>query len=325
MDDPMAGNVERIASSMGRSTSWNQQIAIGSPIRLRTRGYATDDPWFSGYNLGKNRDGEGMDVIQELRSGASIQGQRYQALVITERHDLVPTLIWEDTVRNARHFHDRLIDGNPQGASYLYHSWLGVRDMSNPWPWVEYERAAARTWQCVASRINKSLTREGRGDRMHYLPAGLALTDLVQQAVSGWVEGVSTGNALTTMRRLFSDDVHLTPLGSYYMSLVTYSMLHRSSPIGAWSPADVSAAQARSLQEVAWNAVNSRAVWSPSEEPASCAEYLRNDFCARNADYLYISHSTPFCVSTFSAGDDRNPFAYNPSTDASYWAPRPPR
>lgn len=326
LNNPVADNVELLASSTGRRSNWNQQIVLGSPIRFRTRGWWNEDPAFNGYNLGTNRNGrESMDVIQELRSGATIGGERYQALVITERHDLVPTLIWEDTVRNTRHFHERLIEGNPQASSYLYHSWLGVRDMGNPWPWIEYERAAARTWQCVASRINTSLAREGRGDRVHYLPAGLALADLAQQALSGWVDGISTGNAYSTMRQLFTDDVHLTPLGSYYMSLVTYAMLHRNSPVGAWAPAEVTAAQARSLQSHAWNAMNAYAVQAPSESPASCAAYMRDDFCVRNSNYLGIPQATSTCLSTFASNGNNNPFAYDPSTDASYWAPPPAR
>lgn len=324
-NNPLADYVQNIATSMGRRTLWNQQIVLGSPIRIRTRGWQSDDPWFRGYQMGHNRSGDNMDVIGELRSRQSIQGEHYNALVLTERHDLVQSLIWEDTVRNARHFHERLIEGNAQASTYLYHSWQDVRDFQYPRPWIAYERNASRAWRCIASRINASLSLEGRGDRVHYMPAGAALAELVSDAVDGWVPGLSTGSASTTLRLLFSDDVHLTPLGVYFMSLVTYASIHRTPPTGAWAPPTVTQEQARSLQDHAWRSVSRFAAYAPTESPESCGDFMRNQFCAEYDNYVGRGQTYAACISAFSSGGTDNPFAFNPSWDASYWAPAPLR
>ena len=85
------------------------------------------------------------------------------------------SLIWNDTVRYLRHFHDRLIDGNPEATTYLYHSWISLDDKDDPARWIAYEREAYWAWQCVATRINQSLAAEGRTDRVLPLPAAASL------------------------------------------------------------------------------------------------------------------------------------------------------
>jgi hypothetical protein len=322
-DNPLANNVEAIAASLGRQTSWNQQIVLGSPIRYRTRGNDSNDNGFPGYRFGKNRDGEGMDVVNELRNPQTINGQRYQALILTERHDLVPTLQYEDTVINARHMHERLIEGNAQGTTYLSHSWLDIYDKNNPGAFVAYERAAAKVWQCTAARVNVSLANEGRRDRMQYMPSGLALAYLVERSTQGFVDGITRGSSVETVNMFFRDAVHMNDLGAYYMALVTYASIHRQSPAGAWAPAGVSATQARSLQDIAWTAVSS--YYNNPETPsmASCSQFMRDDFCARNANHRGVPGSADSCIGFFSAS--RNPFDFNAATDRNIWAPAPTR
>jgi hypothetical protein len=321
MDNPMPDDAAAIASSMGRASSWNQQNAIGSPLRVRTRGMAPEDVSFSGYRLGKNRDGSNMDVVSELRSPTTVAA-RYDTLVLTERHDIASALQYEDTVRYARHFHERLVEGNPRASSYLYHSWLDV-DKSNPAVWVAYERSAAPVWQCIASRINTSLAHEGRADRMHYLPAGLALTHLVERATQGHVDGVSGSSVSETMNRIFSDNVHLTRLGSYYMSLVTYASIFKSSPVGAWAPAELSGPAARSLQDLAWSSVSSYDANPANPSPDSCKALMRDSFCSAYYTFTRNPGPTGACVSHFSQPSSSNPFHFDPAVDRTYWFSAP--
>ncbi len=322
-DNPMPDDAASIASSMGRQSLWNQQNYIGSPLRLRTRGEWMDDPSFAGYRMGKNREGSNMNVVNELRSPQTISGQRYDALVMTERHDLALSLQYEDTVRYARHFHERLIEGNPAATSYLYHSWLGVRDKSNPAAWIAYERSAVPVWQCVASRINTSLALEGRSDRMHYMPSGLALVNLVERATQGYVDGVTGSSTMETMNRLFQDDVHLTRMGTYYMSLVNYASVFRTSPIGAWAPGELSAQAARSLQEMAWLTVSSYYANPASPSPSACQATMRDSFCQSYFSYTNNPNALGSCVSHFSQNSASNPFFFNSASDRSYWFAAP--
>ena len=320
-DDPLAEYVASIAQSLGTQAWWNEQIYIGSPIRVRTRGDASPQGnSFPGYGTGKNRDGLNMNVVSELRQPRTIGGQRYDTLIITERHDLVGTLIWEDTVRYTRHFHERLIEGNPLASTYLYHSWLDV-DKNSPSAWVAYERTVAPAWQCVASRINRSLQAEGRSDRLVYLPAGLALTDLVEQATQGVVAGITGGTVRQTMDRIFLDNVHLNPVGIYYMALVNYASVYRRSPVGAWAPAGVTSEQKNSLQALAWQAVSSH--FNNYREPdlAQCRQIMVNSVCP--AFWKFAKLDGKACSEPFSDQAQSNPFYFDASTDRGYWFPAP--
>jgi hypothetical protein len=324
MDDPLGDFMGSIAQSMNTPMSWNQQIVLGSPIRSRTRGDNLADETFSGYRTGKNRNGaSGLNIASELANPQTLGGQRYDTLLLTERHDLANVLMWEDTVRYTRHFHERLIAGNARANSYLYHSWLTVTNKNDPSAWINYERAAAPAWQCVAARVNQSLAGEGRGDRMAYLPAGLALANLVEQATRSGVTGISGGSVRETMDRLFADDVHMTRLGAYYMALVSYASVYRRSPVGAWAPADVDAQQARSLQDIAWQSVANYYNSSSTPSMPQCQAVMREQYCSAFADYRGGAGMLGGCVGKFSAQSQDNPFYYNAGTDAGYWFPAP--
>lgn len=322
MDDPFAADTQRIAESLSASNRWNQQIAIGSPLRYRTRGLDTSSPAFPGYQLGKNRDGFDMDVVAELRSPQTIGDQRYDTLVLTERHDIASTLQWEDTVRYARHFFDRAIEGNAQTRGFVYHSWLSLSDRSDPSAWIAYEREAAPAWQCVVGRINASLAAEGRPQRMQYLPAGLALAHLVDESMKGRVAGLS-GSPAAIVQQLFQDSVHPTPLGSYFLSLVNYASVYRHAPNGAWAPDGVSDALKTSLQNTAWQVVGSYYANEVNRSPAECSALMRDRFCSVFWTYLGQADQTAACRNHFARQDAGNAFYFDPASDRNYWFPAP--
>jgi hypothetical protein len=323
-DNPLPEYVTAIAQSLRATAWWNQQNIVGSPIAARTRGNDSSGTAFPGYREGKNRVGSGMDVVSELRNPQTIDGQRYDTLIITERHDIVNTIVWENTIGYTRHFHDRLIEGNPQASTYLYHSWLGMPDKTAPRNWVNFERAVAPAWQCVAARVNESLALVGRRDRVVYLPAGLALASLVEQATQGTgVAGVTGSSVRETVDRLFSDDVHLTSLGIYYVALVNYASVYRQSPVGAWAPSGVTATQARSLQDVAWQAVTAHFTTYSEPDNAQCRAVMRDSVCPAFYNFTNRSDLVGTCPSTFSGTAQNNPFSFNASTDSSRWLPAP--
>jgi hypothetical protein len=325
LNDNLPERTADVASSLSTPVLWNRQIILGSPVRIRTRGADQSDASFAGYKTGNNRYGENLDVAAELRNPRTLSGQRYDALIITERNDLGSTLQFEDTVRYVRHFHERFIEGNAQGKSYFSHSWLGIADKSNPAAWIAYERAAAPAWQCVTSRINLSLAAEGRSDRMHFLPAGLALATLIERATQGNVEGISAGSTLATVNQIFNDDVHFdTVLGSYYMGLVNYASVFRRSPVGAAAPAGVTAAQAKSLQETAWNVVANYYANEAAPDMASCRALMRDSYCGKFYNYVGRPDVTGGCGSFFTQNSTENPFYFDAANDRAYWfaAPR---
>lgn len=331
---PMPEYLAMIAQSLSRPMALSHQIVVGSSIRDRTKGVAPAELW-SGYRQGVNREGAGLDVLQELRSPQTVSGGPYDTLLITELHGLAGSLIWEDTVPALLHFHDRLIAANPKAQTYLFEPWSNVRDVSQPADWVAYERAAAPMWRCVATRVNSSLAARGRADRIHTIPAGLALAQLIERATGPeGLPGITQKSTAATLALLLSDQVHLTPMGSYFMALLNYAAIHQQSPLGAWAPEGVSAEQARSLQEVAWTAVAADLAQPTVLSLPACQAQYRESFCQvfwaqwsqREKGWWAAWKSrrqAGQCVERFSQRDASNPLYFDPLNDAATWWPAP--
>jgi hypothetical protein len=338
VDEPLPSNLELIASSLGHRLLWDRQYVVGSSIRARTRGES--EAGWDGYRRGLNRRGEGMNVIAELALPAEERATPYDTLLITEQHALIDAMLGSDTARLLRHFHERLVAANPAGRTWFYEPWLDVSDKSNPQRWIAYERSASPAWQCIVARINVSLAAEGRPDRIRSVPAGAALAALVERATAGaGVPGVSAPTVRATVERVFSDDVHLTELGSYYVSLVVYAHLFGRSPVGAAHPPNVDAVAAASLQRTAWEFVQAQRSASDTT-PAQCLQLFQSSFVAAYWSYVrdalwrrqvsaprawwrWLKHRTMTHWRLRSSAPD-NPFRYDPAADRTWWLPAPP-
>lgn len=313
-DDPLADYVLLIADSLGDDFNYNQQIGIGSPIRVRTLGDSWDNLDWPGYKTGKNRDGMNMDVIAELESPATLgPGEVYDTLVITERHDILDVIRWEDTAGLLRHYHDRLIDGNPAGHTLFYHSWLDV-DKNAPQQWIDHEKNALFAWECVASKINHTLAAEGRADRISTLPTGAALVHLVEKILADEVAGIA-GTTPQKLDRIFNDNVHMTSLGVYYVALVTYAAVFRGSPVGAAAPDGVDAQTAADMQQIAWDFV--RAYYTAPDAGQhtmeECRSVISQQVCGSFWTLLGDPGKIAGCESHFAdanANNGSNPFKW---------------
>jgi hypothetical protein len=199
-------------------------------------------------------------------------------LIVTEQHTLIGNLVWNDSSGNLRRLHERLIAANPRGRTWFYAPWLNLDDQTDPRRWIAYERAASPVWQCVATRVNAALAAEGRADRVEFLPASALLAALVERVVQGGVAGVSVA-------MLLRDDVHLTPLGSYFLSLAVVATLFERSPAGAAVPEGIDAATARVLQGLAWELVQQERARRESLSQAACRERTQA-FVAPYAAYV---------------------------------------
>ncbi len=319
-DNPLPDHVLTIAASLGKDFNFNEQIGIGSPMRARTKGASWDAPDWPGYSKGKNRDGVDMNVIEELLAPKTLgPGELYDTLVITERHDILDTIPWEDTFGFLRHYHDRLIDGNPAGHTLFYHSWLDL-DKNAPQEWIDHEKSALYAWECVATKVNLSLSAEGRSDRVETLPAGAALVDLVERILKDEVKGI-TGTTPQKLDMIFSDNVHTTSLGMYYLGLVTYASIFRGSPVGAAVPAGVSAEPATDMQKIAWDFVSAYyGQPAPGEHTMEeCRSHISQNVCAS----FWTLRNTPdkigSCQSNYAnASSAQNPFRW-PDPQMMLW------
>ncbi|WP_050989258.1 hypothetical protein [Corallococcus macrosporus] len=320
LDNPMPDYFDVIARSQGKDFNWNQQNVIGSPLRVRTWG---NGGW-AGYRQGKNRVGSDMNVVQELLSPQTLgDRETYDTLLITERHDLLGTIEWENSVGYLRHFHDRLIAGNPQAVTYFYHTWLDI-NKTNPAPWMAYEKNARVAWECVSSKVNLTLQAEGRQDRVRSLPGSTALVELVERVLADEVPGIS-GSTSQRLDMLFSDNVHLTPLGAYYMAAVHHASVFRASPEGAEGLPGANAATVQALQRIAWEFVSDYyAQPDAGEQPmADCRERIPRDVCPGFWELLGRPENVEGCQRYFgnaAPGSGGNPFVW-PDPN---WEPLPP-
>jgi hypothetical protein len=319
LDSPMPEYVGQIAASLGTDLKFNYQIVIGSPIRIRTKGENFDAAGWPGYSQGKNREGQGLNVVSELKTGGTLGGDKYDTLLLTERHDILDSISWEDTVGFARHFHDRLIDGNPQGGTLLYQTWLDL-DKNAPANWIDHEKKSLIAWECVASKVNLTLAAANRADRMVTVPGGAALVDLVERVIANQVRGIS-GATPAKLNLIFRDDVHLTELGSYFLAAVHYSAIFRRSPVGARVPPEVPAETGADFQRIAWDYVRAYYAgpkrWERSME--ECRSMIAQTVCVSYRTLLKEPQKIPECTQTFSnASNPGNPFRW-PDPQLKVW------
>lgn len=316
VDNPLIDYVEDIAQKTSNNFNYNQQIVIGSPIRVRTKGMNTNASGWPGYSTGKNKNTDNLNLINEVRNPQTLgAGEKYDTLVITENHSSLSQIQWENTIKYLRHYQDLMIAGNPATRSFFYHSWLDV-NKSNPTPWINHEKNAAVTWECVASKVNESLQSLNRTDRIRLLPSGGALVDLVEKVVAGQVPGF-TGSTSARLNMIFSDNVHLTNLGAYYVALVVFSSVYGKSAVGTTPPAgsNVSNSIAQSLQTIAWNYVN--AYYSQAGNPtartmASCRTFIANNMCNTYWNLVGEPGEVNSCRNFYQTDSQDNPFGSTP-------------
>jgi hypothetical protein len=283
-DNPYADYLVQITNSLGIKSEYNQQIVIGSPIRVRTRGNDPNSKDFLGYQLGKNREGSGMEILNELRNRNTVQSHQYNYFIITERHDLVNVAIWEGTDRYLRHYYDQFMMKN-NGRVYFFTSWLGRKKLRDINSWIAYEESALKAWECVISKVNHDLIRE-QSSPVYIIPANIALVELVKRLLSGsFSEELAAQSDFDRLTLLFSDDVHLTKLGIYYIALVTYALVFDSSPDGAWFPKEISKKIALYLQNIAWKFASAKGANIPNLNLTSCGSLFADSFCNIYWDY----------------------------------------
>lgn len=278
LSDGVPDALAPLARSLGKSFDYEQQSLPGSLLRERTKGADPNADGFPGLRQGKNKDGSGLDVEAALRTTGP---DAYDVLVVTERHDLPYAVRAENTIGYLRALHDRFMQGNPQGQTFLYHTWLEL-DLDDPAHFVDYERKLLPMWECVASAVNRGLARQGRSDRVLVLPGATALADLVELVARGELTALPGASARERLSQMFEDQVHLTELGRYFMANVHYAALFGSSPEGGAAPAGVSEALARELQRVAWAHVERyrRTARSAAERGAElCTDYAKAVVC----------------------------------------------
>lgn len=271
---PFGDFLEGLARADGGALDWNMQHLVGSSIKARTRG--SDGGAWSGYRAGEDRHGNPVNALHALAAGAG--GKPYDALILTELHSLLESLIWHDSIGHGLDYEARFAATNPRGRTYLYASWLQIDDPDRPARWLAYERSAGDVWDCTVARMNMLLAERGIDRRISLIPAAQGLAALVERACSEQgLPGVSAVTCRDTLAVLFTDDVHLTAAGAYYVALLSHDVLHGSPPRQAWSPEGIGPDLATALRD---SAAAFMAQWRSRPEKASdaCSGEIMQDY-----------------------------------------------
>ena len=207
--------------------------------------------------------------------------------LLTEAIPLDNHIKWSDTDVYAQAFSSLAISANPEARVYIQETWHSLKsgtgeavdyDDKAHIPWRERLDQDLPAWEQIVADVaagNRSDTAT-----VALIPAGQGMARLYDEIAAGQVEGLDSIDAL------FSDDIHLSDMGHYFVAMVQYATLTGQSPVGL--PTDFSnrwgksfdtpeADLARELQRVAWDTVQAyggaavRPVPSAPGQPARAA------------------------------------------------------
>jgi hypothetical protein len=315
--------VERIARSLGHRLDFEAQVLGYSLLRQRTKGAVASATEWPGYRAGHNRKGAGLNVAEELRQPRRLAARdKYDVLVVTERHDLPAIARNERTAFYLTDMARHLMAGNPDAEVLLYHTWLNL-DPDAPWPWIEYERAVSPMWECIASRANLDLPARGTAPRVRVLPGAGALAELAAALWDDKVPAVGGTSPGERVRLLFADNVHMSDAGRYFIALVHYAVLFGRDPEGATIPAFLAPETGRYMQTLAWQyavSYGQRADAAARRDMATCRSLMQKEVCPAYAAFqgkglpglatLQRQYNTYRCGRDYAdANDPENPFA----------------
>lgn len=246
--------VEGGLRQMRQPATVSAQIINGAPLK---------------FNLANSAGAEGVDGTVELAKGET------EVLIVTEAIPLAAQIQWNDTAGQIAAYAALARAANPQARIFVYETWHSRT--SGPGTVVEGDPGAGMLWR---DRLTADLTQwesvVRKGAAMADIPVGLipggqAMALLADEVAAGRVPGV------TSMDTFFSDDIHLSPKGTYYMALVNLAAITGKSPEGlpakltrSWKSRDAVVADdlARNLQRLAWQAVST---YVPAAAPPDVA------------------------------------------------------
>jgi len=231
--------------------SWVYQSIPGAPLRWQwdrkaAMDYTATPPHIYGF----------YDENHGLPAG------NFDVLVLTES---VPRQIAyiDETYAYADSFYRYATTYNPDLRVYLYEDWHCLQSGtptgcaydvdSNPWRQRLEDDLAM--WESVVDTLN---ARFHPDPPVCMIPAAQGLATLYDSIQVGAMPGLSQ------ISDIFTDDIHLTEVGKYYIACIHFAMIHETSPVGLthqlknrWQNnySAPSPALALKFQEMAWETV----------------------------------------------------------------------
>ncbi len=241
------------------SFDWSYQSIPGAPLRWQwqrkdVNDYENNPPYYYGF----------YDAEGGLRSGD------YNVLVLTESVPRYEELILE-TYEYADSFYRYANTYNDDIRIFLYEDWhcilsgtpTGCDYDIDSNPWRQRLDDDLEMWESVVDTLN---ARFAPANPVCLIPAAQGLAQLYDSIEAGVVP------ILTSIEDIFSDDIHLTDVGKYFVACVHFATIFETSPVGltnqlqVWWGGDFEAPSAElalKFQEIAWHAA--------LKYPASCS------------------------------------------------------
>lgn len=198
----------------------------------------------------------------------------HDVFILTEAVPLQNHLTWSNTYGFAADFLEYAIQNN-NGIPvryYMYETWHCTNTGIHP-PGCDYDEGDSLLWHPrllsdwpLWTGIVDHVRNEYPDQEVWMIPAGQAWHALVNEIEDGNLPGI------TSFQQLFSDDIHLTNAGNYFVACVMFACIYRESPLGLttaivdeWGgayPNMPTTSQAAVMQQVAWSTALNMAAYS---------------------------------------------------------------
>ncbi|RYG47825.1 hypothetical protein EON79_06290 [bacterium] len=242
-----------IATSRGKRIAVFEQITNGATINANWNHHdkAETHP-------------EMTDTYGDLRKRMAEAKPPFDVLVLTERVAIKDSIQWEDTLGYTIKWRNHALKANPKAKVYHYTTWVGFhngewwKDVPDAATWRARTLADGALYQQVSNQAMKD-SRSAKGAPIGFVRGHRAMVVLFDALAAGKLPWLGKD-----IRAAMADDIHLKPVGNYYIACVMYATLFNDSPVGAtgvtkglWGGnlTDLTKAQAGDLQKLAWQAV----------------------------------------------------------------------
>ncbi|MEH6832860.1 MAG: hypothetical protein V7661_18665, partial [Sulfitobacter sp.] len=161
------------------------------------------------YNWDNGASAQGVNAREVLLSGD------YDTVIVTEAIPLDDQIRWSDTQGYVSRYFDLAQSADADTRVYVYETWHEIGPDTNAWR-AQIESDLA-TWQGIVDDVNDNATA-GAAEAL-IIPAGQAMGALHDRIEAGEVPGI------TSIRDLFSDDIHLNDTGNWFIAALHASAL----------------------------------------------------------------------------------------------------
>jgi hypothetical protein len=237
------------ASKSGMSMTNAVQVIIGSPLRWN---------WDHCREAGFNDQYPPEDfACDELERGTG--SGPYDVLIATDANNTIESnRIYNQTHVYFERFMDLLLARNGTARSFVFTSWesWGFHGSGS---WLDAINSELAQYEQIARDAEAASAARGRNGKVQVIPANVGLRELINAGTRGQIPNIRSHTDV------FSDGVHLTPAGNYFVACVVFASVFNQSPEGAtgrvtgeWGQTlvDLPAGQAAAMQRLAWKVVS---------------------------------------------------------------------